>query len=42
MERTWKPVVAGVLAIVAGALQVILGTLGAAGLGLLGGIIGIG
>jgi hypothetical protein len=42
MERTWKPMVAGVLAIIAGALQVILGALGAAGLGLLGGIIGIG
>jgi hypothetical protein len=42
MEKTWKPTVAGILTIIAGALQVILGTLGATGVGFVGGIIGIG
>jgi hypothetical protein len=42
MEKTWKPTVGGILAIIAGAVQVILGTLGATGVCLLGGIFGIG
>ncbi|OGN95486.1 MAG: hypothetical protein A2Z77_07210 [Chloroflexi bacterium RBG_13_51_36] len=42
MEKTWKPTVGGILAIIAGAVQVILGTLGATGVGFLGGIFGIG
>jgi hypothetical protein len=42
MEKTWKPTVGGILAIIAGALQVILGTLGSAGVGFLGGIFGMG
>jgi hypothetical protein len=42
MERTWKPTTAGILAIIAGALQVILGTLGATGISFVGGIFGIG
>jgi hypothetical protein len=42
MEKTWKPTVAGILAIIAGAIQVILGTVGAAGVGFVGGIVGIG
>jgi hypothetical protein len=42
MQKTWKPTAAGILAIIAGALQLIFGTLCAAGVGFLGGIIGIG
>jgi hypothetical protein len=42
MEKTWKPTVAGILAIIAGALQVIFGTLGATGVGFVGGIFGLG
>jgi hypothetical protein len=42
MEKTWKPTVAGILAIIAGALQVIFGTLGAAGIGFVTGFIGLG
>jgi hypothetical protein len=42
MEKTWKPTVGGILAIIAGALQVISGTLGAAGVGFVGGILGVG
>jgi hypothetical protein len=41
MEKTWKPTTAGILAIVAGAIQVIFGTLCTAGVGFLGGILGI-
>jgi len=33
MEKTWKPTVAGILAIIAGALQVILGMVCATGVG---------
>ena len=42
MEKTWKPTVGGILAIIAGAVQDILGILGATGVGFLGGIFGIG
>lgn len=42
MEKTWKPTVAGILAIIAGALEVIIGLLFAAGVGILGGIFGMG
>jgi hypothetical protein len=42
MEKTWKPVAGGVLAIIAGALGVIIGVLFATGVGLLGGIFGMG
>ena len=42
METTWKPIAAGILIILVGAVQVILGTLGAAGVGFIGGIFGIG
>jgi hypothetical protein len=42
MERTWKPTTAGILAIIAGALQIILGTLGTAGISFVSGIFGIG
>ena len=42
MERTWKPTAAGVLAIIAGALALIIGLLFAAGVGLMGGIFGMG
>jgi hypothetical protein len=42
MEKTWKPTVAGVLAIIAGALGVIIGVLFAGGVGVLGGIFGMG
>jgi uncharacterized membrane protein len=42
MERTWKPTVAGILAIIAGAFQVIPGALCAAGIGFLGGLFGMG
>lgn len=42
MEKTWKPTVGGILAIIAGTLQVILGLLGAAGVGFVCGFIGMG
>jgi hypothetical protein len=42
MEKTWKPTVAGILAIIAGALQVIFGTVFAIGVGFGAGIIGMG
>jgi hypothetical protein len=42
MEKTWKPTVAGVLAIIAGAVQLIIGTLCATGVGFLGGMFGLG
>ena len=42
MEKTWKPTVGGVLAIIAGALGLIIGLLFATGVGLIGGIIGMG
>jgi hypothetical protein len=42
MERTWKPTVAGILAIIAGTLQVILGMLGATGVGFWAGFFGLG
>lgn len=42
MEATWKPIAAGILAIIVGAVQVVFGTLGAAGVGFIGGIFGIG
>jgi hypothetical protein len=42
MEKTWKPTVGGVLAIIAGVLGVIIGVLFATGVGLLGGIFGVG
>jgi hypothetical protein len=42
MERTWKPTTAGILTILAGAIQVIIGILCAAGVSFVGGIIGMG
>jgi hypothetical protein len=42
MEKTWKPPVAGVLAIIAGALEVIFGMVFAIGVGIGAGIIGMG
>jgi hypothetical protein len=42
MEKTWKPTVVGVLAIIAGVLGLIIGVLFATGVGLLGGIFGMG
>jgi hypothetical protein len=42
MEKTWKPTVAGILAIIAGALEVIIGLLFSTGVGILGGIFGMG
>ena len=42
MEKTWKPTVAGVLAIIAGALQVIFGMVFAIGVGVGAGMIGMG
>jgi hypothetical protein len=42
MEKTWKPTVGGVLAIIAGVLGLIIGVLFATGVGLLGGIFGMG
>lgn len=42
MEKTWKPTTAGILALIAGALEVIIGLLFAAGVGILGGILGMG
>jgi hypothetical protein len=42
MEKTWKPTVAGILAIIAGALQVIFGMIFAIGVGFTAAIIGMG
>jgi hypothetical protein len=42
MEKTWKPTVGGILAIIAGALELIFGVLLATGVGLLGGVFGMG
>lgn len=42
MERTWKPTTAGILCIVAGAIQVIGGTVAAALGGFAGGFFGMG
>lgn len=42
MEKTWKPTTAGILAIIAGAAELILGTLGATGTAFFGGIFGLG
>ena len=42
MEKTWKPTAAGILAIIAGALQVIFGMIFAIGVGIGAGIIGMG
>ena len=42
MEKTWKPVAAGILAIIAGALQVIFGAICVAGIGFWGGMVGMG
>ena len=42
MEKTWKPTVAGILAIIAGALEVIVGIVYATGVGFWAGIIGMG
>jgi hypothetical protein len=42
MEKTWKPTVAGILAIIAGALQVIVGIAVATVSGIGGALIGIG
>ena len=42
MQKTWKPTVSGILAIIAGALQVIVGAVFAIGVGFGAGIIGLG
>jgi hypothetical protein len=42
MEKTWKPTVAGILAIIAGALELIIGAVFAIGVGFGAGIIGMG
>lgn len=42
MERTWKPTTGGILAIIAGALQVIFGIVFAAAGGIAGAIVGMG
>lgn len=42
MEKTWKPTVAGILAIIAGAIQLIIGMLCATGVGFVAGIFGLG
>jgi hypothetical protein len=42
MEKTWKPTVAGILTIIAGALQVIFGMVFAIGVGFGAGFIGMG
>jgi hypothetical protein len=42
MEKTWKPTVAGILAIIAGSLQVIIGIAVATVSGIGGALIGIG
>jgi hypothetical protein len=42
MEKTWKPTVGGVLAIIAGVPELIIGALFATGVGLFGGIFGVG
>lgn len=38
MEKTWKPTVGGILAIIAGVPELIIGALFATGVGLFGGI----
>jgi len=40
MEKTWKPTTAGILSIVAGAMQLLLGIAFAVGFGLAGGLAG--
>lgn len=42
MEKTWKPTVGGILAIIAGVLQVIFGTVLATVVGFVGAFIGMG
>ncbi len=42
MEKTWKPTGAGILAIIAGAIQVIFGTIFATVAGFVGAFIGMG
>ena len=42
MEKTWKPTTGGILAIIAGALQVILGIVAATAAGIAGSIVGMG
>ena len=42
MEKTWKPTIGGILAIIAGALEVIFGTLGATGISFVAGFVGLG
>jgi hypothetical protein len=42
MEKTWKPTVAGILAIIAGAIEVISGIVFATGVGFWAGIFGMG
>lgn len=42
MEKTWKPTTGGVLAIIAGVLQVIFGVVFATAAGILGAIVGMG
>lgn len=42
MEKTWKPATAGTLSIIAGAIQVMLGIVVAAVLGIVGIVVGMG
>ena len=42
MEKTWKPTTAGILAIIAGVLELIIGLLFATGVAVFGGIFGMG
>ena len=42
MEKTWKPTTGGILAIIAGALQVILGIVAATAAGIAGSVVGMG
>ena len=42
MEKTWKPTVAGILAIIAGAVEVIAGIAFATGVGFWWGFLGLG
>jgi hypothetical protein len=42
MEKTWKPTVAGILALIAGIIELITGTVFATGLGFWGGLFGMG
>jgi len=42
MENTWKPTTGGILAIIAGALQVIIGIAAATAAGIAGSIVGMG